>query len=172
MDFWIPRLQVFPYNRGKAVEYAHRWAFGRNPAYYDFEKIGGDCTNFASQCIYAGSGVMNYTPVYGWYYRSSYDRTPSWTGVNFLYKFLVNNNGQGPFAREVDISRIMPGDIVQLSFSGDGSFQHSPVVVAVGNPPHISNILVAAHTEDRDNYPLADYNWADIRFLHIEGVRK
>mgnify|MGYP000229660104 FL=1 len=172
MYYWIPRLQVYPYNREKAVEYAHIWAYGRNPAYYDFEKIGGDCTNFASQCIYAGSGIMNYTPVFGWYYRSSYDRTASWTGVNFLYKFLVNNKGQGPFAQEVDVSRIMPGDIVQLSFSGDGSFQHSPVVVAVGNPPHVSNILTASHTDDRDYYPLENYNWTDIRFLHIEGVRK
>ena len=32
---------------------------------------------------------MNFTPVMGWYYRSSYDRTPSWTGVEYLYHFLV-----------------------------------------------------------------------------------
>ncbi len=42
--------------------YAHLWAYGRNPRYYDYEGIGGDCTNFASQCIYAGAGVMNDTP--------------------------------------------------------------------------------------------------------------
>ncbi|HOA54831.1 MAG TPA: amidase domain-containing protein, partial [Clostridiales bacterium] len=59
---------IKPYDRDKAVRYAHRWAYERNPAYYDFEKLGGDCTNFASQCIYAGSGIMNHTPVYGWYY--------------------------------------------------------------------------------------------------------
>ncbi len=47
--------------------YAHRWAYGRNPAFYDYEHLGGDCTNFASQCIYAGSGVMNFTPTFGWY---------------------------------------------------------------------------------------------------------
>ena len=68
------------YDRKAAVLYAHAWAYGRNPAFYDYEQVGGDCTNFASQCIYAGSGVMNYTPVTGWYYNSSTDRTPSWTG--------------------------------------------------------------------------------------------
>ena len=26
------------YDRHAAVQYAHRWAYGRNPAYYDFEK--------------------------------------------------------------------------------------------------------------------------------------
>ena len=50
------------YNRENAVAYAKKWAYGRNPKYYDFSDLGGDCTNFASQCIYAGSGIMNYTP--------------------------------------------------------------------------------------------------------------
>lgn len=165
------RFRVIPYNRDKAVEYAHKWAFGRNPAYYDFENLGGDCTNFASQVIYAGSGVMNYTPVYGWYYRNAYDRTASWTGVNFLYRFLVNNKGVGPFAEEVDMRNVKPGDIVQLSFDGGDYFNHSPVIVKVINPLSTRGILVAAHTYDRDNYPLSNYSWKGIRFLHIKGVR-
>ena len=28
----------------------------RNPAYLDFHGLGGDCTNFVSQCLYAGAG--------------------------------------------------------------------------------------------------------------------
>ena len=48
------KLIEFPYNRELAVAYAHRWAYGRNPEYFDFQGIGGDCTNFASQCIYGG----------------------------------------------------------------------------------------------------------------------
>ena len=54
------------YDRNAAVRYARRWAYGRNPAFYDYEHIGGDCTNFASQCVYAGSGVMNFTKDLGW----------------------------------------------------------------------------------------------------------
>ena len=46
-----------PYDRDAAVAYARRWALSRNPLYYDFEDIGGDCTNFASQYIFAG-GIM------------------------------------------------------------------------------------------------------------------
>ena len=74
------------YNRDAAVTYAARWAFSRNPAYLDFQQLGGDCTNFVSQCLYAGSGVMNFTPVYGWYYRTASNRTASWTGVEYLYR--------------------------------------------------------------------------------------
>lgn len=166
------RLVEIPYDRQKAVSYAHRWAFDRNPAYYSFDAIGGDCTNFASQAIYAGSGVMNYTPVFGWYYINANNRTPSWTGVNYLYNFLVGNRGVGPYAEVVDVWNVLPGDIVQLSFSGGGIFQHSPVIVEVGQRPSVDNILVAAHTYDADYHPLSNYNWADIRFLHIKGVRR
>jgi hypothetical protein len=166
------RNRVVPYNRTDAVRYAHEWAYKRNPKYYDFENVGGDCTNFASQVIYAGSKIMNYTPVYGWYYKTANDRTASWTGVDFLYKFLVNNDAAGPYAKVVDVKDIKPGDIIQLSFIGGGTFNHSPVVVQTGTPPRLDNILVAAHTYDRDYYPITNYSWIDIRFLHIIGVRR
>ena len=43
-------MQIIPYNRTAAVDYARKWALKRNPAYYNFDSVGGDCTNFASQC--------------------------------------------------------------------------------------------------------------------------
>ncbi len=163
---------IYPYDREKAVTYAHTWAFKRNPRYLNFDNIGGDCTNFASQSIYAGSGIMNYTPLYGWYYIDSGRRTASWTGVEYLFNFLVNNESSGPFAEEVDFKDIHPGDIIQFSYEKDKRFHHSPVVVKTGSPVDLNNILVAAHTIDRDNYNLTDYGWAKIRFLHIIGVRR
>lgn len=158
-------MRQFPYDREAAVAYARKWALSRNPAFYDFEELGGDCTNFASQCIYAGSGVMNYTPVLGWYYISPGDRTASWTGVEYLYSFLVNNQSVGPYARSVSRREAMPGDIVQLG-RGNGDFYHSPVIVSV-----TPTILVAAHTYDSLDRPLSSYHHELVRFLHIEGVR-
>ena len=158
------------YDRTAAVRYAHRWAYGRNPHYYDYEDIGGDCTNFASQCIYAGAGVMNYTPTFGWYYVDANDKAPAWTGVEYLYNFLTRTTPSvGPFAKEVSIERVAPGDIVQLSFDGMG-WQHSPVVVSVDRPRSYAEILVAAHSFDTDDRPLSTYEFARVRFLHIGGV--
>ena len=95
-------LALLPYDRAAAVRYAHIWAYGRNPRYYDYESIGGDCTNFASQCIYAGAGVMNDTPTFGWYYINANDKAPAWTGVEYLYNFLTRRTpSAGPFAGEV-----------------------------------------------------------------------
>lgn len=158
-----------PYNRENAVAYAHKWAFGRNPRYYDFEQIGGDCTNFASQVLYAGSSVMNPTPTFGWHYYSINNRTPSWSGVEYLYQFLIKNQGIGPTAVEVDITQAEPGDIVQLSADGL-HFVHSPVIVSVGETPDLSNVLVAAHTFDADYRPLDSYQHLKRRFLHITHV--
>ncbi len=158
-------MREIPYDRAAAVVYARRWALSRNRAYYDFEKIGGDCTNFASQSIYAGARVMNYTKTFGWYYRSPNDRTASWSGVEYLYNFLVNNISVGPYAEIVDKSRVEMGDIVQLG-TRDGDFYHSPVITAVK-----PTILVAAHTYDALDRPLYSYDYDVARFIHIKGVR-
>ena len=154
------------YNRNAAVEYARKWALDRNPVFYDFENVGGDCTNFASQCIYAGSGIMNYTSDMGWYYRSSYDRAPAWSGVEYLYNFLVNNKSVGPYGHSVPQWEAKPGDIVQFGTFG-GKFYHSPVITAVS-----PRILVAAHTYDVLDKPLYLFDYDVARFIHIDGVRK
>lgn len=163
---------IVPYDRQAAVDYAHRWAYGRNPAFYDFQNLGGDCTNFASQCLYAGTGIMNFTPVFGWYYRSANDRTPSWTGVIYFYQFLVRpEENTGPFAVVTSLQNCLPGDFAQLSLSGPG-FQHTPVIVEMGSPPTLENTLVAAHTNDADYRPLSTYPIREVRFLHVLGARR
>ena len=158
-------MRELPYDRAAATTYARKWALDRNPAYYNFDKIGGDCTNFTSQCLFAGARIMNYTSVTGWFYRSSYDRTPSWTGVEYLYNFLVNNKSVGPYAHMVTEDEVMPGDIVQLG-TANGDFYHSPFITAVSPA-----ILVAAHTFDALDRPLSTYTYDKARLLHIDGVR-
>lgn len=160
-------MRVEPYNRQNAVSYAQQWAFARNPAYLNFDNLGGDCTNYTSQCIYAGSGVMNHTKVFGWYYYSANNRTPSWTGVPYLYNFLVGNKGMGPFAEVTARTGVQLGDVVQLGTSA-GHFYHSPIIVGLAG----NEIYVAAHTEDAYMRPLSTYVYDQARFLHIAGVRK
>ncbi len=165
-------LQLTPYDRAAAVRYAHEWAYGRNPRYYDYEAIGGDCTNFASQCLYAGARVMDYTPTFGWYYLDANRKAPAWTGVPYLYNYLTRSHAAaGPAARDTSIFALEPGDLVQLSFDGV-SWAHTPVVVAAGEPRSYENLLVAAHSVDADYRPLASYEIAGVRFLHVFGVYK
>ena len=158
------------YNRKAAVRYAHRWAYGRNPLFYDYETLGGDCTNFASQCIYAGSGVMNFTPTFGWYYIDANQKAPAWTGVEYLWNFLTRKGiSLGPVGRPCTLEELRPGDLIQLRLKEEG-WQHSPIVVSVGFPVAPENVLVAAHSYDSDNRPLSTYDYRDARFLHITGT--
>lgn len=158
------------YDRAAAVAYAHRWAYRRNPAYFDYEELGGDCTNFASQCLFAGIGVMNYTPTFGWYYIDANQKSPAWTGVPFFYNFMTRlpPPGAGPVAVEASLNEMEPGDFVQLKFRPD-VWSHTPVIVAVGNPRTLENTLVAAHSYDADYRPLSTYTVREYRFLHVLG---
>lgn len=163
-------MMLRPYDRQAAVDYAHRWAYHRNPNFYNFDELGGDCTNFASQCLYAGTGVMNYTPTFGWYYSSQYSRAPAWTGVPYFYNFLTRKKeSPGPVAEEVPLEQACPGDFVQICFV-PGPFVHNPVIVSVGSTPALDNILVAAHSENADYRPLSTYPVRESRFLHILGA--
>ena len=163
-------LSVIPYNRRAAVRYAHRWANSRNPNFYDYEELGGDCTNFASQCLYAGTGVMNFTPTYGWYYLNANEKSPSWTGVPYFYNFITRaEENPGPFGLETTLDNLEPGDFVQLRFNGQ-VFGHTPIIVAMGDPPTLENTLVAAHSYDADYRPLSTYEYQKIRFVHIIGT--
>ena len=161
---------LLPYRRQQAVMYAHYWAYRRNDAYYNFNDVGGDCTNFASQCLYAGTGVMNYTPTFGWYYRSPDDRAPAWSGVEFFYNFLTRSEpSPGPVATvSEDLSLARPGDMIQLLFEGN-VFQHTPVVISADGSSNPADIFVAAHSNDADCRPLNTYDYQRYRLLHIEG---
>ena len=157
---------LFRSNREQAYEYAIRWAKGRNPLFYDFVDLGGDCTNYISQCILAGSCIMNYNRDHGWYYLNLNDRSPSWTGVRFLYDFLIFNRGVGPFGVEVNPSKVEIGDIIQLG-DANGNYYHTLFVSGYKN----NSFLVCAHTDDALDRPLRTYKYKKIRFIHIVGVR-
>lgn len=163
-------MELQPYRRDEAVAYARHWAYGRNPEFYDYERIGGDCTNFASQCIYAGTGVMNYTPIFGWYYIDANNKAPAWTGVEYLHNFLIRSEiSPGPICTVTqDLTVAEPGDVIQLIFEGD-VFQHSPVVIATDGSGLPSGIQVAAHSYDAYCRPLDSYTYQQYRVLHILG---
>jgi hypothetical protein len=169
----ISVLATKAYDRENAVAYARRWAFARNPLFFNFTEIGGDCTNFVSQCVLAGSCVMNFTKDFGWYYLSPDDRAPAFTGVEFFWRFFTGdpefsaaNGGIGPFGREVPREEVEPGDVVQLARE-EGAYYHTLLVSAVAE----NDILVAAHSNDAFDRPLSSYRAPLRRFLHIEGVR-
>ena len=153
------------YNRKKAIDYAYKWSLARNPKYYNYDNLGWDCTNFVSQCIFEGSKIMNYSKNFGWYYINANNKSPSWTGVEFLYNYLTRNSTLGPIGIKTSKNNVEEGDIIQLSFD-NRIFSHSLFITKIVG----ESIYVATHTDDNLNKALNLYNYKDIRFIHIEKV--
>ena len=167
-------ILVKPYNRERAVNYAETWALRRNPLFLNFAGRGGDCTNFTSQCLLAGSCTMDFTPDFGWYYRTPEDRAPAWTGVEALFSFLTGapafaeaNGGAGPYATQAtEPSQVALGDVIQLADEG-GDFYHSLLISGFTT----DDILICAQSDDALDRPLSSYNYASLRILHLLGAR-
>lgn len=157
-------MKTNKYNRHAAVHYAEQWAYKRNPSYYDFDGIGGDCTNFASQCLFAGCGVMNYTKDVGWYYSSPSDRAAGWSDAQYFHDFMTSNSGVGPFAVVAEIKNLQIGDFIQLH--NGKIFYHTLIITGFeyGEP------LISAHTRDAFMTPLKFYTSAKPTGLHIAGI--
>lgn len=151
-----------PYDRKKAVEYAHIWALSRNPDFYDFSKLGGDCTNFVSQCLYAGGGSMIFEAD-GWFYLSSHDRSPSWASVTSLKDFLLNDK-RGLIATRCEEKDVQMGDIVMLR-QNEFRFNHSLIISKVGE-----EICVCGHSNDVLDRNIKEYFALEKIWLHIQGI--
>ena len=152
------------YDRQKAVEYAHTWWKYRNPDFYDFEDIGGDCTNFVCQCLLFGGFKMNH---YDWYYQSLNYRSYSWTGVNEFYSFLISNKTDfGPKGKIVGINELEIGDVVQLAINSE-VFHHTTIITNIQQPASPETIFITCHTNDAIDIPLSSYAYKKLRFIKI-----
>lgn len=155
------------YSRQKAVEYAYMWWDKRNPKFYNFDDLGGDCTNFVSQCLFFGGIEMNMS-ANGWFYNNLSSRSPSWTGVEQFFSFAISNQKNlGVRAELSNIQQIEIGDVVQLKLRGENRFHHSLLITHISGVKNYSNVLLTSHTYDALNKPIDHYFVEDIRFLKI-----
>ena len=159
-------LVTKPYKRENAAEYARKFAFSQNAYFGNFAEIGGNCTNFVSQAIFAGSCQMNYTPTFGWYYIALNERSPSWTGVEFFFNFITQNADVGPFGRVATRDETEIGDVIQLGRDEEG-YYHTLIIVGYDG----EDILVAAQTDNAYARPLSTYDYDYSRFIKILGIR-
>ena len=159
------------YNRKNATDYALKWWNKTNPNYFNYDNLGGDCTNFISQCLFAGSKIMNLTKTFGWYYINANNKSPSWTGVEYFYKFIINNQNIGPTGKLCNINELEIGDIMQLN--QNIFFNHQAIVTKINKntpPNYLHDIFVTAHSNNIKNKNLSLYNAKDFRFIKILNI--
>lgn len=162
------------YRREEAAAYADRWWKDGNP---EFETFEVDCTNYVSQCLFAGGAPINYTGKRetGWWYKG-YNGAQEWWSYSWavsdsLQRYLSGSRISGLRAEIMERpDQLMLGDVIQYDWDGNGHFQHSTIVTAfdAGGMP-----LVNAHTvSSRHRYwdYRDSYAWNDrtaYRFFHI-----
>lgn len=181
------------YNREKAVEYADKYCgaawgstndFKYNKKYRDYNGIGGDCTNFASQVLGdkdAGSLKQDDTwkcpqKLYG-----HSEGTNAWANADGLKNYLVYSGKasvirKGTFKELTAatsnltngaISKVQLGDLI--CYEKKGQIDHFAVVTGFDSKGYP---LVNSHTTDRYHVPW-DLGWGDkhIKFLllHVNG---
>lgn len=171
--FKHPRAGI-RYRRDLAAAYADRWWEEPNPAYENFEV---NCTNYVSQCLFAGNAPMNYTGrrELGWWYRGrsggreqwSY----SWAVSNALRNFLSGSRQKGLRATVVHSPEELElGDVITYDWAGDNRFQHSTIVTAFdaqGMPLVNANTVASRHRfwDYQDSYAWTEST--KYRFFHI-----
>ena len=145
----------------------------RNPAYTNYDTLGGDCTNYISQILRAGGAPLDDTGSYQWYYYSDGNRSSSWTGVGNLYTYLVNNDYIGPQGYKITSDEAFvasEGDLIQLKLNGSSSFGHSLWIIS-HQTSTTSCTRIACHTSDRWNEPL-DSMHGTRRWIKLTGYDK
>ena len=164
------------YDRNAAVNYARKWALSRNSVYKDYEKYGGNCTNFISQCLVAGGILFDHQGqdlTEQWYWYSDGYRTPSFTSATSLKRYLLKNNHQtlktkGVYAIQTTYANLTLGDIVFKSVNG--KVTHSMIVTGIvrdydGN---VVDYLICQHSYDLKDYPLSQKE-GEMSYIKILG---
>lgn len=158
------------YSASDAAEYAVKWGEDKNSVYPNYGLSGGDCTNFVSQCIYAGglsmkgssasAGTVESTSDWYCIYIKStlgirkYAVTTSWIRVSDFNTFLsslVSKSTETTLSSL--ISACSAGDVVQLADKTTGTPYHSIII----NAKDTSTAYFCGHTSNRSNANVKEY---------------
>lgn len=129
------------YNPFEAVKYARKHALIYNKDYRSFSDLGGDCTNYVSQCIHHGG--INLTNLWKPY-------SNAWVRVIELYNFLINKS-YGKVILNKELYKI--GSIIQFLSNKKGFYSHSGIITEV-----LANgdYLYCCHSYDKLDFPLSE----------------
>lgn len=120
------------YSPSSATSYAKKHAKSPNSSYADFTNYGGDCTNFVSQAIFAGKVKQVVGSNYGtngWFYKTSTNRSATWTGANQFGNYWRGKVGSVSGRYKTDIiPKAKAGDVIQYKEGATGLRYHSLIV--------------------------------------------
>ncbi len=156
---------VSGYNPYEAASYADRYATSYNNNYAHFD---GDCTNYVSQCLYAGGVPMNNTGKIdtGWWYSSSGSLSYSWSNQSYNFDYFSSSNTS--YTNISSNSYIIPGNPVYYDWqnASDTTDELDHATICVGyNSSGVP--LINSHTLDYYRVPWK-YGYANTKYATIK----
>ena len=166
-----------PYNRTAAVAYSDLYYHSRNSEWYNFSDEGGNCQNYASQCLLAGGIEMDFAGQQQWKcyvedpeyepeineVETPWGRTASWVHVPSFYEYAKDNDSKGLVAEcDVNLYYAEPGDIIIV---GNGEKAHTVIVSKIVD----GHVLVNSNSIDMKDFPIEGYTYTDIVLIKILG---
>lgn len=145
--------------RVAATEYANKYCgaaseeqygFKYNKEYRDYNPMGGDCANFASQILHEGGKFKKNSL---WNYDGS-GGTHAWLNADGFKNYMINSGrasliAYGNYEKVYKASyNLLPGDFVAYEKKGD--ITHISVVTGADSRGYS---LVTCHNTDRNNVP-------------------
>lgn len=148
------------YTASDATRYAERLVYADASRFF-YKVNGNNCTNFVSQCLWAGYGgyatdfsVMadrmnrRYQMTSEWYAGSG-GGSPAWENVTNLWDYLMKSKSTGPTATGLNNGAvytklfvgsspqraIKPGNVLQFRVGSTGNYGHSVIVYTVPSSP-------------------------------------
>lgn len=165
------------YDRKKAVEYNYKYITKRNPDYFAFDGIGGNCQNLVSQSLHAGGIPFDLSGDYKWKsYTSEVDetsdakgRTSSWTGTQNFYDYVKHNDKKGICA-DSDINMFY-AEIGDVGHVGYVDFSHAVLVVELikDKDGNVIDFLINANSVNVKDFPFMAYIYPNKRVIKILG---
>jgi hypothetical protein len=156
------------YSRISAANYAIKYALKPNSKYRYFSpsgNIGGDCTNFISQCLIAGGAAMVYNS-HPWWYNSK-ACSLSWSVANSFYKCITERAKlQLPGLKGIEVlnfRRLELGDLI-LYEDSKGTIYHSAIITSF----NFDTPLVSQHTYNAANVSPIKSKARKMHFIKIE----
>lgn len=161
------------YNPTNAVAYAAKWWNSYNPSYPNFGSTSEDCSNFVSQCLYAGGIPMDSQ----WYSLSTTSYSLAWIRVVNLHTYLTStgkasssefnlydsNSGINylPYAAKA-------GSLMQLKRLGSSNYSHTVIINRIYN----GDIKYAGHSSARYDAStqeniINDWHYAYLRYINM-----
>ncbi|MFI6815992.1 amidase domain-containing protein [Nonomuraea sp. NPDC050328] len=161
VDAAAPTAYRFSYNRGKAADYADKYARRYNRSYPNCNPVGGDCANFVSQALWdpwaanfpsqrywhpgrlttcgATATAWRYTPAQHRFFTNH----PRGSAYNFA---SLGKKGSRSYTRSYNIRSMFIGDVIFYDWTSNGEIDH--VAIAVGYAGDNST-LIDAHNANR-----------------------